>query len=82
MGSDGRPTGQSLKALYDYLSKNLGQGKEVAATYYPDADYARMVAKAEQRMNDKGRAAYSWYPWNKNQCFSFAREIIEAGRSR
>ena len=80
MGKDGRPTEESLKDLYDFISENYGKGHSVEAEYFSDADYRRVVEFAYRRMRDPNRKPYSWKPWNANHCKTFAREAIQAGR--
>jgi hypothetical protein len=77
MGKDGLPTPESLQNLYDYLSKNYGKDKQVSAEYDRDADYQKVVDYAEQRIRDKNRKRYDL---RKNNCKTFAREAIKAGR--
>jgi len=74
---DGRPTEASLQRLYDYISQNYGQGRPVRAQYYDDADFQRVVEFATGRMNDPNRDPYGILT---NNCYTFAREAVEAGR--
>jgi RHS repeat-associated protein len=77
MGDDGTPTAASLDNLYDYISKHYGHGSHVDATYYPDADYKKIIRFAKQRMNDKKRKPYNILT---NNCKTFARDAVNAGR--
>lgn len=77
IGADGQPTSASLTQLYDYISTKYGEGVHVTATYYRDADHKKIMRFAKHRMNDKNRKPYDI--WNNN-CKTFAKEAIEAGR--
>jgi RHS repeat-associated protein len=79
IGPDGRPTPQSLQRLYDYISEHYGRNSPVDATYYDDADAQRVVDFAERRRRDRNREPYGLLG---NNCFTFAREAIQAGRRR
>jgi RHS repeat-associated protein len=74
IGPDGKPTPESLKNLYDYLSKHAGKNGSVTPIYYPDADYKKIVDFAKKRMNDPNRAPYSW---PGNTCLRFPAEAID-----
>jgi hypothetical protein len=80
IGGDGKPTGSSLKFLYNYLSKNWGKDSPILPRYYEDADYQKIIDFALARMNDKNRLPYSWSPSSPNQCKTFAQEAIDASR--
>ena len=81
IGSDKKPTPESLKKLYDYLSNVFGKGFPVSAQYYSDADYQKIVGFVTALMNNPNRDPYSWSPLSKkNHCKTFAREAINAGR--
>jgi hypothetical protein len=73
MGKDGLPTPDSLNSLYDYLSKNLGQGSHVSATYYPDSDYQGTIDFAERF--SKNHPCYD--KWSNN-CKTFGRSAATA----
>jgi hypothetical protein len=77
MGKDGKPTEASLKNLYDFVSKNYGQGRPVSATYDATADAKKVNAFAEQRRNDPKRDPYNLLT---NNCKTFAKEAVEAGQ--
>ncbi len=76
---DGKPTEESLKKLYNFISKSYGQNKPVDASYYEDADFQKTVDFAIDRMNDKNRKPYSLL---NNNCKTFATEAVEAGRTK
>ena len=76
IGPDGRPTPGSLRALYDWLSKNLGKGSPVVGEYDPTADYQKVIDFAERRMRDPNRSPYSPF---FNNCFTFSDEAQRAG---
>ncbi len=76
---NGKPTEESLQRLYKYISEHLGHGKTVDATYYEDADFNKVVDFATDRMNDKNREPYD--KWSNN-CKTFSKEAIEAGRRK
>jgi len=76
IGCDGRPTKESLQALYDYISQHYGKGRPVDANYYQDADYQSVVDYAEQVMNDPQRPAYSIW---SNNCYTFSQAAVNAG---
>jgi hypothetical protein len=76
IGEDGLPTKDSLKNLYDYISKKYGKEYPVLAFYHPGADYQKVVAYAEKIKNDPNREPYS-IPFNT--CYTFAEKAAEAG---
>ena len=81
IGPDKKPTPESLKKLYEYLSKVIGKGFPVSAEYYSDADYQKIVNFVAVMMNNPKRDPYNWSPLAKqNHCKTFAREAINAGR--
>ncbi len=75
LGSDGKPTQDSLKKIYDFVSSHYGQGKPVNSTYFTDANAAKINSFANQRMNDKNRAPYG----PTNNCYTFGAEAIQHG---
>jgi RHS repeat-associated protein len=76
---NGEPTTASLQALYNYISIHYGDKGPVDPTYYPNADYQKIIDFALKRMHDPNRAPYSWMPWHENTCYTFARDAIVAG---
>jgi RHS repeat-associated protein len=77
IGKDGLPTLDSLNSLYDYLSKNLGQGSHVSATYYPDSDYQGAINSAERF--SKNHPCYN--KWTNN-CKTFGRSAATACKEK
>ena len=75
IGKNGRPTTEFLKRLYDFIRENHGRNNPVPAAYYDDADYRNIADLAVKRKKDKKR-----YNLLRNNCKTFAREVIEAGR--
>ncbi|MCI0732190.1 MAG: hypothetical protein L0Y38_00005, partial [Methylococcaceae bacterium] len=73
MGPNGLPTQASLDNLYDYLSRNLGKGSEVSATYYPDSDYQGTIDFA-----DRFRRNHPDYNLFNNNCKTFGRAAATA----
>jgi RHS repeat-associated protein len=43
MGPNGLATPESLKALYEYVSKHYGENSPVSASYFPDSDYQATI---------------------------------------
>jgi RHS repeat-associated protein len=73
IGKDGLPTQDSLKCLYDYLSKNIGHGSNISATYYPDSDYRGTINFAEKFIK-----SHPCYNLLDNNCKTFAQSAATA----
>jgi hypothetical protein len=80
MDKDGKPIPASMEALKNTLSKKAGHNTRVELTCDSNADEKRVSAYAESVANDANRRKYSWNPFNPNQCRSFAKRAIDAGR--
>jgi hypothetical protein len=80
MDKNGEPTAASLQELRDALSAKAGHHTKVEMTCDAKADEKKVVAYAMSIANDPKRPKYSWKPWNKNQCRTFAERSFEAGR--
>ncbi|MDZ4153041.1 RHS repeat-associated core domain-containing protein [Methylicorpusculum sp.] len=78
----GNPTPASLSNLYNYIGARYGDQTTVDATYYPDANYQKIIDFALQRKNDSNRAPYSWNPFSSNTCKTFAKDAINAGQQK
>jgi RHS repeat-associated protein len=68
IGSNGLPTPESLKKLYNFLSLNYGQGGKVNPTYYEDYDYQGTINFAE-----KFRKNHPDYNLFNNNCKTFGQ---------
>jgi hypothetical protein len=77
MGKDGKPTQESLDNLYNFLSEKVGHGSSISADYDTTVDFDKVVGFALRRMNDPLRDRYSIF---SNNCRTFARDAMEAGR--
>ena len=73
IGKDGLPTHDSLNRLYDYLSRNLGKGSHVSATYYPESDYQGTIDFAERFSQN-----HPCYDLLGNNCKTFAKSAATA----
>ncbi|WP_407354672.1 RHS repeat-associated core domain-containing protein [Luteimonas sp. R10] len=80
MGPDGNPTPESMSALQKALTQNQGKGTKAKLKCDANADEKKIIAFAEQRMNDPNRAPYSWNPLSPNTCGTFARDALGAGQ--
>jgi len=80
MGPDGEPAAESLSALKGALSRSAGKGTSPTLTCRNDVDEKKVYQYAEQLARDRGRPPYSWKPWSANQCRTFARDALGAGR--
>jgi RHS repeat-associated protein len=78
IGSDGKPTQESLNNLYDFLSKNYGKNSPVSPNYYPDADHNKINEFMENLKNDPNRKDYNLL---NNNCKTVARDAISAVRN-
>jgi uncharacterized protein RhaS with RHS repeats len=78
IGDDGKATQESLKKIYDSLSKDAGKGSAVDATYHEDADFKKGIQYVESIAKNKDRNKYSIYNCN---CFDFKNATIEAAKS-
>jgi hypothetical protein len=70
MGPDGKPLADSLKSLYEFLSKNFGKNTHVSPTDYPGRDFKAANTYAEEFM--KNHPPYSII---NNNCKTFARKV-------
>lgn len=82
LDENGNPTPASLSNLYNYIGARYGDQTSVDATYYPDANYQKIIDFALQRKNDPNRAPYSWNPFSSNTCKTFAKDAISAGQQK
>lgn len=67
IGSDGKPTQQSLDALYAFIGKNYGENSHVSATYYDTTNYKDAIKYAQNF--SKHHACYRLLG---NNCKTFA----------
>ncbi|HTR60469.1 MAG TPA: hypothetical protein VMH37_02130 [Candidatus Binataceae bacterium] len=79
IGPDRRPTAESMRDLFAYLSSHFGKNSAVRAVYCPGASYWRVKWFGINRMRDTHRRAYSWNPLNPNDCKTFVADAIAAG---
>jgi RHS repeat-associated protein len=79
MGKDGKPTAESLRHLYSYISTNYGKGIPVRATYIAGADHTKVRQYAEGLANDPTRPDYNFFT---NNCFTFCRNALGAAGVR
>ena len=79
IGDDGKATKDSLKKIYDSLSKSAGKGNTVDATHHENADFKKGKDYVEGLAKDKKRDKYSVYGCN---CFDFKDKTIEAAKSK
>ena len=80
MGKNGKPTDASFDALREALSSKAGRNTKTEMTCDANANDKKVVAYAQSIANDKNREKYSWKPWNSNQCRTFSRRALDAGR--
>jgi hypothetical protein len=73
IGGDGRPTQQSLDALYAFISKNYGENSGVTATYHRETNYKDAIKYA--RDFAKTHPCYSLI---SNNCKTFAHDAATA----
>ncbi len=76
IGSDGKPTENSLNLIYGELSEKTGQNKAVESTYHSGADFNAMRSYVNSIANDKNRDKYSLV---RNTCYDFKNRVIDAG---
>jgi hypothetical protein len=76
IGTDGKPTEQSLNKIYGELSAKTGQNKPVETTYHSGADFNSMKSYVEGKASDKNRDKYSVV---RNNCYDFKNKVINAG---
>lgn len=82
MDENGNPTPASLAALKEALSKKAGKGTKAKLTCDAQADEKKVYEYVKKIADDRKRQKYSWKPWNRNQCRTFANRAYQAGRSR
>jgi RHS repeat-associated protein len=73
IGPNGRPQQKSLDALYEFVSKNYGEGSHVSATYYQETNYKAAVAYAERFSRE-----HECYSLIENNCKTFAHDAATA----
>ena len=77
IGDDGKPTSDSLKNIYDSLSRVAGNNYPVDASYHEGADFKKMDTYVNNLAKDHNREKYS-IP--NNTCYSFKDRVINAGK--
>lgn len=77
IGKNGKPSKESLDAIYGDLSRITGKGNEVATDYHEGADFNKMEKYVRGLANDKNREQYSLPFCN---CYNFKNRVIDAGR--
>jgi RHS repeat-associated protein len=80
IGKDGKPTSRSLSDLRTSLSKKAGHGTRVDLTCEADADDKKIINHVLAVANDGNRRKYRWNPVWPNQCRSFAKNAVQAGK--
>jgi hypothetical protein len=73
IGGDGRPTQQSLDALYAFISKNYGENAGVTATYHRETNYKDAIRYA----GDFAKK-HPCYQLIGNNCKTFAHDAATA----
>ena len=77
MGKDGKPTPDSLKAIYKSLSKVAGENKPVDADYREGADFSKMDTYVKKLAKNRKRDKYSL---PSNTCYTFKNKVLSAGK--
>jgi RHS repeat-associated protein len=75
---NGNPTADSLKKLYDDLSKRFGKGMPVDPEYHSETDYEDVIDYVEKLRKDKNRPDYDL---SNNNCKTFGRAAATACNS-
>ncbi len=73
VGKDGKPNPESLKKVYEFLSKEVGHGAEVEPDYQEGADEDRAEKEIMKVANDFNRAKYKLL---SNNCKHFCNDIV------
>jgi hypothetical protein len=73
MGPNGKPTQQSLDALYAFIGKNYGESSHVTATYYDTTNYKDAIKYAQNFAKH-----HACYRLIGNSCKTFARDAATA----
>nr|NIW98807.1 hypothetical protein [Phycisphaerae bacterium] len=79
MGSDGKPTKESMQKLLSFLSKRWGQGSKIEGAYVQNDNFEEMIEYAESRRlqnTDENRESYNEL---SNNCATFCMDVLEAG---
>ena len=79
MNPDGSPTAESLDLLKKSLSERAGRGTRVELTCDSNADEGAIHEFISGFAGDPNRAPYSWRPWARNHCRTFASNALDAG---
>ena len=77
IGDNGKPTADSLKIIYDSLSKNAGHDYPVAADYHEGADFKKMDSYVNNLANDRNRKKYLFPSYT---CYQFKNHVIDSGK--
>jgi len=87
MGSDGKPTNESLNKVMGQISKKSGQGGEIRGAYIVSDKTEQMNKYAEQKLNESnpGNPDYNKdresYDVKSNNCGTFAADVINQDES-
>lgn len=73
VGPDGKPTQQSLAALYAFVGKNYGENSGVTATYYDTTNYKDVIKYAQNFAKH-----HPCYNLISNNCKTFAQNAATA----
>lgn len=79
IGTDGKPTEESLQKVYKELSEKAGKNNPVDVTYHKDADFNAMQSYIMKTANDPNRDGYSI---TGNNCYSFKNKVIDKGTNK
>lgn len=89
IGSNGRPTTESLNKVFGVLSKKAGQSGRIDGAYIISNEYAKMNSYAKSKFNEnnsyKGNKSYNKnrepYSLFSNNCGTFAADVINQDES-
>jgi RHS repeat-associated protein len=84
MGSDGKPSAESLNGLMKVVSREAGHGGKIEGAYFAtdDKQTAAMNQYAEGRQGQNGDPTRESYDLQSNNCATFMDKTLEAGGAK
>jgi RHS repeat-associated protein len=77
IGSDGKPTQQSLDKALGVISKKSGHGTRVEGAYVKSDNFGAMKSYAEAKMKENNDADRKPYSLTSNNCATFACDVLK-----
>jgi hypothetical protein len=79
MGSNGRPTEESLNRVLGAISRLAGQGGRISGVYIDNDNFEQMERYAQERLGQNNNPRRESYKLSTNNCGHFMQDVLEAG---